>query len=209
MARGRIETPTLETAILAYNTVKVKLVGLVLAASFTVLAGIVTTSAVRARDASMDSAMREAELTSQLLAKDLEVDLNYAMDAAIRMGNALSRRIAKGTANRSATVEELRSLLTETPSFFGVGIAFEPNAFDGRDQDFAGKPGHPESGRAGYYVETNQALNLSQEADRSAQSAKASVEAVELSARELMELSDRLSETIGRFRLSDRMALKG
>ncbi|WP_421577778.1 methyl-accepting chemotaxis protein [Shinella sp. M31] len=38
-------------------------------------------------------------------------------------------------------------LLTENPIAVGVYTAWEPNAFDGKDADYSGKPGHDASGR--------------------------------------------------------------
>ena len=129
------------------RTLKFKLVGLVLAGSLTVLAGIVATSAVRVRRASMEDAMRELELTSKLLSSEVEEKLASAMETAVGVASAISAMVEEGKADRAAAMAEIRYALREHPEFFGMSCGFEPNAFDGRDQEFVGKPYHDKTGR--------------------------------------------------------------
>jgi methyl-accepting chemotaxis protein len=134
------------------RTLKFKLVGLVLAVSLTVLAGIVATSAVRVRRASMEDAMRELELTSKLLSFEVEEKLASAMETAVGVASALSAMVEEGKADRAAAMAAVRYALREHPEFFGMSCGFEPNAFDGRDQEFVGKPYHDKTGRFVPYV---------------------------------------------------------
>jgi len=138
------------------RTLKFKLVGLVLAVSLPVLAGIVATSAVRVRRASMDSAMRELELTSQLLSFKVEEKLASAMETAVGVASALSAMVEEGRADRAAAMAAVRYALREHPEFFGMSCGFEPNAFDGRDQEFVNRLGYKEKGRfMGTFLKVN------------------------------------------------------
>ncbi len=49
--------------------------------------------------------------------------------------------------DRQEVLDILQHLLQRHPEGLGFDVGYEPNAFDGRDSDFAGTPGHDASGR--------------------------------------------------------------
>jgi methyl-accepting chemotaxis protein len=50
-------------------------------------------------------------------------------------------------ASREVADQLIRSVLEAHPEFTGIGTVWEANAFDGKDSEYAGKPGHDASGR--------------------------------------------------------------
>jgi methyl-accepting chemotaxis protein len=89
-----------------------------------------------------------------------------AGDAALRVENELANsfgvaraeaaaslaQIQSGTADRETMLALLKKLLAENPALVATWIAFDPNAFDGRDSEFVGAPGHDDTGRFIPYV---------------------------------------------------------
>jgi len=55
----------------------------------------------------------------------------------------------------------LRRMILENPDFVGGATCWEPNAFDGRDAEYANTPGHDDSGRISYYWFQDGAGNVS------------------------------------------------
>ncbi len=53
---------------------------------------------------------------------------------------------------RSETIAMFKGFLASNPEYVGCGVAWEPNAFDGRDSEFAGTEFHDKSGRFIPYV---------------------------------------------------------
>lgn len=52
-----------------------------------------------------------------------------------------------GISDRSLFDRILRETLAQNPQYLGVWTVWEPNALDGRDEDFANAPGHDSTGR--------------------------------------------------------------
>jgi methyl-accepting chemotaxis protein len=73
--------------------------------------------------------------------------MNTALDAARTLAQALAGMKAAGVANRTAADEMMKGIMRGSPDFLGVWTGWEPNAFDGKDADYADKPGHDQTGR--------------------------------------------------------------
>lgn len=123
---------------------------MLLAIGFAVFCGLaamttlVTLRVVKdAREAGFSVSRKEAEA----LEARMERDLGAAMGTARVLGKALEGLIASGHASRADADAMLRSTLAASPGYIGVWTLWEPNAFDGRDAEFAGKPGHDDTGR--------------------------------------------------------------
>jgi methyl-accepting chemotaxis protein len=56
------------------------------------------------------------------------------------------------SASRAAMLATLRKLLADNPNLLATWVAFEPNAFDGKDAEFVGTEGHDATGRFVPYV---------------------------------------------------------
>jgi methyl-accepting chemotaxis protein len=83
-------------------------------------------------------------------AKSIESALTPALQTARVLAQGLATFPGTGDATgteREAVGRLLQSVLRGQPDFLGVYTAWEPNAFDGRDADFASQPGSDASGR--------------------------------------------------------------
>ncbi|MGL3605031.1 methyl-accepting chemotaxis protein [Rhizobium sp. G187] len=124
----------------------------------TVALGVVTTIGVAAaiigssygaiRNAGIEK-MQTAAITA---AADAEKTLTLAHQMVVGMEASLSALRERGLVDRDAATASLRKSLERFPGAIGVSTGWEPNAFDGRDADFAGKPMHDQTGRFLPYV---------------------------------------------------------
>jgi methyl-accepting chemotaxis protein len=73
--------------------------------------------------------------------------LDEASVAARTVAQSLRGMKQAGRSDRTAADALLRGALEGTPGFVGVWTGWEPNAFDGQDAAFAGKPGHDTTSR--------------------------------------------------------------
>ncbi|WP_315071995.1 methyl-accepting chemotaxis protein [uncultured Clostridium sp.] len=60
--------------------------------------------------------------------------------------NSLIKQIDLNLQNRDLVIEMQKGILNEHPEVFGVTVAFEANAFDGKDEDYKGRKGFAENG---------------------------------------------------------------
>jgi methyl-accepting chemotaxis protein len=110
-----------------------------------VLLGFALTLAVLARQASAmqhKTALLYAEELAARNAGQVAAELEGALLAARTLAHALGGMQAAGRPERAAADAMVKGVLAGSPRFLGVWTAWEPNAFDGRDAEFVGKPGH-------------------------------------------------------------------
>ncbi|WP_170168390.1 methyl-accepting chemotaxis protein [Pseudorhodoferax soli] len=107
----------------------------------------VTVLARQAGDLQRSTALHYAEELAARNAAQVEAELDAAMLASRTLAYALGGLQASGRADRTAADAQLRAVLAGNPRFLGVWTAWEPNAFDGRDAEFVGTPGHDATGR--------------------------------------------------------------
>ncbi len=115
-----------------------------------VLLGFALTVAVLTRQASamqQNTALLYAEELAARNAAQVAADLEGGLLAARTLAHALGGMQTAGRAERVSADALIQGVLAGSPRFLGVWTAWEPNAFDGRDAEFAGKPGHDASGR--------------------------------------------------------------
>ncbi|MDW7732433.1 MAG: PAS domain S-box protein [Methanolobus sp.] len=94
---------------------------------------------------------QERELAYQ---QSVEMARHYAnqfdgdMKANMAIANTLARTMEMyQSADREEVNDILENVLQEYPSLTGVYVGYEENAFDGRDSEYAGTPGHDSTGR--------------------------------------------------------------
>jgi DNA-binding CsgD family transcriptional regulator len=63
------------------------------------------------------------------------------------LAETFSKMRELGISNRPVFDAILRETLSQNPQYLGVWTVWEPNALDGRDQEFANAPGHDATGR--------------------------------------------------------------
>ena len=115
-----------------------------------VLIGFAVTISVltyRASTSQHAIAQQYAEQLAKHEAIQVAEELNQALDAARTVAQALTGMKVAGIANRNAADEILKGVMAGSPAFLGIWTGWEPNAFDGKDADFTGKPSHDDTGR--------------------------------------------------------------
>ncbi|MGV1757370.1 methyl-accepting chemotaxis protein [Rhizobium sp. A22-96] len=95
------------------------------------------------RRSSLDQ-MREIADTT---AAGSEKALGSSITIVNSLETVLSTMKETGNANRTAADDLLKNMLEDNPAALGVWTGWEPNAFDGKDKDFAGKDGNDATGR--------------------------------------------------------------
>ncbi len=86
--------------------------------------------------------------------KSIEMAGNYAnqFDADMKANSAVAKTLAftmenYETSNRTEIIGILENILEKNPNLIGVYVAFEPEAFDGRDAEYINASGHDATGR--------------------------------------------------------------
>jgi len=99
------------------------------------------------RRESMEQARLLAMSRSFEFANQVQARLEAALDTARTMAHVLEGLAQTGALDRTQVNNILARMLRGNPEFLGVWTCWEPNAFDGRDKEFAGSEGHDETGR--------------------------------------------------------------
>ncbi|KJF72206.1 methyl-accepting chemotaxis protein [Agrobacterium arsenijevicii] len=118
-----------------------------------VFAGVLTTVATagvllwlsyRAVEERSISEMHNAANTS---AANVETFFAHATTLGANMRSALHTEKETGNPNRAAIDRLFKRLLDDSPFAVGISTGWEPNAFDGKDKEFANTPGNDVTGR--------------------------------------------------------------
>lgn len=91
--------------------------------------------------------LKYTEQLARTHASQTSARIDVALDSARAMAQALRGIKSVGLTDRTATDAMLKSVLEGHTSFLGVWTCWEPDAFDGKDAEFAGTPGHDATGR--------------------------------------------------------------
>jgi methyl-accepting chemotaxis protein len=94
-----------------------------------------------------DANLQYAEQLANTHASQTAARIENALDAARVVSQSLRGIKLAGAADRAAADGLLKSVLEGNPGFLGVWTCWEPDAFDGRDAQFVGKPAHDATGR--------------------------------------------------------------
>ncbi len=90
----------------------------------------------------------QAEAIAQHEAGEVGNFFNHALFSARSLAAAYAGiKSSDAAVDRDAASFILKASLESTPDFFAVWTCWEPDAFDGRDADFANKAGHDQTGR--------------------------------------------------------------
>jgi methyl-accepting chemotaxis protein len=93
---------------------------------------------------------RTAKATAESIAATVDAELEVALDASRTLAATTRGYLAAlppGQRDRAVVIAQIRAVMDAHPEFVGAYVAFEPSAFDGKDAEFAGKPGDTPSGR--------------------------------------------------------------
>lgn len=98
-----------------------------------------------------DAMQKDAIRTSQDLAHRYGNQLRLHVEGALRLttsyGQMMEALRSGGPLSRDDVNRSLKHIAERNPSLLGTWTVWEPDAFDGRDREFVGAPGHDESGR--------------------------------------------------------------
>ncbi|MCC5910396.1 MAG: methyl-accepting chemotaxis protein [Clostridiaceae bacterium] len=84
---------------------------------------------------------------AQHYAVEIEKQLEVALAKAQNLAHTLEGMKQQGATEREVVNTVLKNTLIENKTLFGVWSAWEPNAFDGKDEEFIYKEGHDHTGR--------------------------------------------------------------
>ncbi|SIQ24991.1 methyl-accepting chemotaxis sensory transducer with Cache sensor [Rhizobium sp. RU20A] len=101
---------------------------------------------------SKEASIAEMGFATERAADDISELLTTGLDVAtaIRTGLVSARQASQS--DRSSADIFLTNTLNASPAILGAWTAWEPNAFDGKDKDFASKAGHDATGRYVPYI---------------------------------------------------------
>jgi len=118
--------------------------------------GIVgTISTYTAFSEGRENARHVAQITANQIAQEAGKDLGDTFAMVRTLAGAAEGMIAAGKADRSVLDAALRRALEVNPTVLGTWTIFEPDAFDGRDGEFAGREGLDATGRVNSYWHRN------------------------------------------------------
>lgn len=117
---------------------------------FITAAAIIAVSTIQTRRIAIASAKIQAISTANDIADEIRVVLEDAMDASRTFSNimaSVSRANGKGNIDRLEFTGMARQILFSNNDFLGLTIAFEPDAYDGKDLFWQNKQAHDATGR--------------------------------------------------------------
>lgn len=119
-------------------------IGLAVFIGLGTLTAVVTVQAMRSATA---DALALSRSQAEAVGLQMENRLDAAVGSARSIAQAFEGLLEAGQPSRQSADAILRGSLASSPEFVGVWTLWEPNAFDGRDAEFAGQPGHDATGR--------------------------------------------------------------
>ncbi|MEE9928438.1 methyl-accepting chemotaxis protein [Microvirgula aerodenitrificans] len=100
-----------------------------------------------ARNASLEQGQELALGTAQTYAVQLQNEISASFSVATTLSRSLASLKDSGSNNRKTADAITVAALGGTPALLGLSSYWEPNAFDGRDADYAGVPPQGADGR--------------------------------------------------------------
>ncbi|MER0124491.1 methyl-accepting chemotaxis protein [Franconibacter daqui] len=133
---------------------------MLLTGALTITLGFVMTIGVLSWQSSAEQKSLAESYLQQIARSEalkIQQELNYARDVAHNLGHSIAALPRAGITDRNVANTLLESALRDNPDYLSVSVIFEENAFDGRDADFADKPGQAPKGRYAFFVDHDQA----------------------------------------------------
>lgn len=133
---------------------------LIILGSITIfLTSMMTYLSMNSRDEALSSAKMLAEATSEKIGALVQAELDDVMNSARTLAVSFVGMKESDTANRAAVSEMLKRNLENNPSWKGIWTLWEPDAFDGRDNEYRNKLGSDQTGRMmSYWARTEAGL---------------------------------------------------
>jgi methyl-accepting chemotaxis protein len=135
---------------LRYCGLRAKLLITIMGLILVTIAVIVAFQGVKTMQIMKSESISKAEEIAYRYANFIKAELEIAMDTARTVSDFLETAKDENSSlevGRDSVNGILQGILKKNPHFLGVWTCWEPNAFDGADSMFAGKPGHDATGR--------------------------------------------------------------
>lgn len=116
---------------------------------------LISYAVYRTRTKAIESERQKAVAIAQIYSGNVQIILERAMDASRTMAEALSMNgdpKTRGSLPRQTAIKMGEKILLQEKDFLGFTMAFEPDAFDGKDRQHANSQGHDASGRFIPYI---------------------------------------------------------
>ncbi len=134
-----------------FNKLKGLRARMVLTIGSVVVLGIGATIGIithRITESTSQQGLAEAHALAQSEAKSVQAYFSRALFSARSLASAyIGIKSSEAAVDRDAASYILKASLDRSPEFFGAWSCWEPEAFDGRDEDYVGKIGHDRTGR--------------------------------------------------------------
>ncbi len=117
---------------------------------FVTVSAIITYSAYVTRKEAVASAQNAALSIAKDFSGNVQIEIEEAMDISRSLASIFSvsgDEKMKGELSRNHAVSLAEKVLYSNDDFLGLTLAFEPEAFDGKDEEYVNKPGHDATGR--------------------------------------------------------------
>lgn len=124
--------------------IKSKLLLSILPAVFIILLVAIIIIAVETTQSVKDMAFNQTRYISKNYSNQFAIQSARHMQIAKTLAQSLERF---STLNRTEMNRALKNILEQNPDILGAYVGYEPNAYDGRDANFRGRPGHDNTGR--------------------------------------------------------------
>lgn len=128
-------------------------------------AALIGYAALRLRTEALITARGEVISIAQAQAAKIDAEIQVALDTARTMAQALRAAKTQGTAlTREEVSAMFKELTIQNPHFVGTWTLWEPNAFDGKDAQYAGREHYDQTGRMNLYWNRDESGNIGVEA---------------------------------------------
>ena len=137
-----------------YNDIKIwaKLMLWVGLSSTLVISGLIAGFGYQAGKQAKAEALDKTGEIGYRYGADIQSDFEKAAETTRALSDLLTALLANKQTDRDMVLDIMKTMLKNSTGILGIWTAWEPNAFDGKDSEYANKPHHDASGRFVPYV---------------------------------------------------------
>jgi methyl-accepting chemotaxis protein len=128
-----------------------KMLLVIIGSILVILAGMLSYIAISTKQMAEQSGESLATASGDGIASEIAAEMNEVMTSARTIAETLEGMKGKGNTDRDVVNAILKRILEDNPNFLGTWTVWEPNAFDGKDQLYAGSVGSDTTGRLNIY----------------------------------------------------------
>ena len=111
------------------------------------LAATIIISYILSSNMALEEGFDKVEEMAYRYSNEVKAEIEFPLDTARTLAQTFEAMRANSIPDRNVMNSILRNVLEKEESFNGVWTLWEPNALDGKDSEYAGKPGYDETGR--------------------------------------------------------------